>query len=46
MTENSMALLELAEKHGDGGFPRELGQCALQRFMELGADAHCGCGPP
>ena len=42
MTENSMALLELVEKHGDGDFLRELDQWTLQRLMELEADAHCG----
>jgi transposase-like protein len=42
MTENSMALLELVEKHGDGDFLRELGQWTLQRLMELEADAKCG----
>ena len=42
MTESSMALLELVEKHGDGDFLRELGQWTLQRLMELEADAKCG----
>ena len=37
MTEESMALVELVEKHGDGDFLRELGQWTLQRLMELEA---------
>lgn len=44
MTEERMALLELAEKHGDGDFLRELGQFALQRLMELEAEERCGAG--
>lgn len=39
-----MALLELAEKHGDGDFLRELGQWTLQRLMELEAESRCGAG--
>jgi len=42
MTEDSMALLELAEKHADGDFLRELGQWTLQRLMELEAQSLCG----
>ena len=41
MAEDSMALLELVEKHGDGDFLRELGQWALQRLMEFEAHADC-----
>lgn len=37
-----MALLELSEKHVDGDFLRELGRWALQRLMELEAQAMCG----
>ena len=44
MTKNSMALIELAEKHGDGDFLRELGQWSLQRLMEMEAEARCGAG--
>ena len=44
MTEESMALLELVEKHGDGDFLRELGQWTLQRLMELEAETRCGAG--
>lgn len=44
MTEDSMALLELAEKHADGDFLRELGQFTLQRLMDLEAQAQCGAG--
>jgi putative transposase len=44
MTEDRMALLELAEKHADGDFLRELGQFALQRLMESEAEARCGAG--
>lgn len=42
MTDDRMALLELVEKHADGDFLRELGQFALQRLMEIEADALCG----
>lgn len=45
MAEDSMALLELVEKHGDGDFLRELGQWALQRLMEFEAQGRCGAGP-
>ena len=45
MTEDRMALLELAEKHADGDFLRELGQWTLQRLMELEAQALCGAEP-
>jgi len=44
MAENSMALIELAEKHGDGDFLRELGQWTLQRLMEMEAQVQCGAG--
>jgi hypothetical protein len=39
-------LLELAEKHADGDFLRELGQWTLQRLMELEAQTLCGAEPP
>lgn len=42
MTDDSMSLLELVEKHGDGDFLRELGQWTLQRLMELEAESRCG----
>ncbi len=42
MTEDSMALIELVEKHADGDFLRELGQYTLQRLMELEAQSQCG----
>ncbi len=35
VTEESMALIELAEQHAGNDFLRELGQFALQRLMEL-----------
>lgn len=44
MTEDRMALLELAEKHADGDFLRELGQFVLQRLMEAEAEGRCGAG--
>ena len=44
MADDSMALLELAEKHAVGDFLRELGQYALQRLMELEAQQRCGAG--
>ena len=37
MADDKMALLELAEKHSDGDFLRELGQYVRQRLMELEA---------
>ena len=42
MTDDSMALLELAEKHADGDFMKELGQFVLQRLMELEVEGRCG----
>jgi len=42
--DDSMALLELAEKHADGGFLKELGQWTLQRLMEIEVDSRCGAG--
>jgi putative transposase len=42
MTGHSMALLELAEEHADGGFMKELGQFVLQRLMELEVEGRCG----
>jgi transposase-like protein len=42
MTEDSMALLQLAEKHADGDLLRELGQLILQRLMEAEAETLCG----
>ena len=45
MADDSMALLELAEKHADGDFLRELGQYTLQRLLELEAQQRCGAGP-
>jgi putative transposase len=42
VTEENMALLELAEKHAGGEFLKELGQWTLQRLMELEADQECG----
>ena len=44
MTEESMALIELAEKHAGDDFLRELGQFTLQRLMELETDERCGAG--
>ena len=44
MTEDRMALVELAEKYADGDLLRELGQLVLQRLMEAQADARCGAG--
>jgi len=42
MTEESMALLGLVEKHGNGDFFREVGEWVLQRLMELEAGVQCG----
>jgi len=42
MTDDRMALVELAEKYADGDLLRELGQLVLQRLMEAEADARCG----
>jgi len=44
MTEDRMALVELAEKYADGDLLRELGQLVLQRLMEAEADGRCGAG--
>lgn len=44
MADDRMALLELAEKHADGNFLRELGQFVLQRLMEAEAEQRCGAG--
>ncbi len=44
MADDRMALLELAEKHVDGDFLRELGQFVLQRLMEAEAEGQCGAG--
>ena len=44
MTEDRMALVQLAEKYADGDLLRELGQLVLQRLMEAEADARCGAG--
>lgn len=45
MAMNSMALIELAEKHGNGDFIRELGQWTLQRLMELEVEQQIGAEP-
>jgi putative transposase len=42
MAEESMALIELAEKHQGSDFLRELGQYALQRLMELEVESQVG----
>jgi len=39
--DDSMALPELAEKHGDEGSLREFGQWTLQRLMELEDEERC-----
>jgi putative transposase len=44
MTHDSMALRELAEKHLDGDFLKELGQFTLQRLMEAEVESHTGAG--
>ncbi len=44
MAETSMTLIELAEKHRDTDFLRDLGQYALQRLMELEVEAKVGAG--
>jgi transposase-like protein len=44
MTEDRMALLQLAEKHADGDLLRELGQLVLQRLVDAEAEALCGAG--
>ena len=44
MTEDRMALIELAEKHADEDLLRELGQFVLQRLMDAEAEALCGAG--
>ena len=42
MADESMALIELAEKHQGSDFLRELGQYTLQRLMELEVEAQVG----
>jgi transposase-like protein len=44
MTDPRMALTELIEKGGDADFLKELLAFALQRLMELEAEAACGAG--
>lgn len=44
MTEDRMALIELAEKHADGDLLRELGELVLQRLMDAEAEQRCGAG--
>ena len=44
MAEDSMALLELVEKHGDTDLFKELGQYALQRLMDMEAEQKVGAG--
>ena len=44
MTEDRMALIELAEQHADEDLLRELGQFVLQRLMDAEAEALCGAG--
>ena len=44
MTEDRMALIELAEKYADDDLLRELGQFVLQRLMDAEAEALCGAG--
>jgi putative transposase len=45
MAKDSMTLVELASKYGDGDFLRELGQWILQRLMELEAENQIGAAP-
>jgi putative transposase len=42
MTEDTMAVVELAEKYAEGDLLRELCQLALQRLTE--AEARCSAG--
>jgi putative transposase len=44
MTDESMALVELAEKAGETDFLREVGEFVLQRLMEFEAQGRCGAG--
>ena len=44
MADDSMALVELAEKHANGDFLKELGQYVLQRLIEVEAQQRCGAG--
>ena len=45
MADDSMALLELVEKHADDDLFRELGQWVLQRLMDMEVEQHVGAGP-
>jgi putative transposase len=44
VAEDSIALLELADKYADSDLFRELGQWVLQRLMEMEAEARIGAG--
>ena len=44
MTEDRMALIELAEKHANDDLLRELGQLVLQRLMDAEAEQRCSAG--
>jgi hypothetical protein len=45
VTTESIALMELIEKHGDKDFLSELGQCTLYRLIELEVDQKVDAGP-
>jgi transposase-like protein len=45
VADDSMALLELVEKHADDDLFRELGQWVLQRLMDMEVEQHVGAGP-
>lgn len=44
MTDNRMALLEMAEKAGETDFLRDLVRQVVQELMEAEVDAHCAAG--
>ncbi len=45
MADDSMALLELVEKHADDDSFRELGQWVLQRLTDMEVEQRVGAGP-
>jgi len=44
VTNESISLIDLAEKHADADFMREMGEWALHRLMELEVESQIGAG--
>lgn len=45
MAKESISLIDLAEKHANGDFLREMGEWTLQRLMEMEVEAQIGAKP-